>query len=122
MEKLVGKNLRAFSNRVPTWSPDPLHRPVFQAHFLFLVILSCKKESIEAHLCEETSVCVRMAEGINLPADSGSDTELLHYEFMTYLHVVDHVVVVGAGLIMHGPACIQKLETALSNEATDLLL
>jgi len=63
-----------------------------------------------------------MAKRINLAADSGSDTEYPHYEFMTHLHVVDHVVVVGAGLIMHGPACIQKLETTLSNEATDLLL
>ena len=25
MEKLVDKNLRALSDRVPTWSPDPLH-------------------------------------------------------------------------------------------------
>jgi hypothetical protein len=120
--KCVAKNLGAFSNRLPTWPPYPLHFFVCKPPFFILIIKSCKEESIEAHLCEETSVCVRMSEGVNLPADSGSDTELLHYEFMTYLHVVDHVVVVGASLIMHGPACIQKLETALSNEASDLLL
>ena len=122
MEKLVGKNLRALSDRVPTWSPDPLHGLVCKAHVFFLVILPGKEESIKAHLCEEASVCVRMSEGINLPTDSGSDTELLHNKFMTNLHVIDHVIVMGAGLIVHRPTCIQELETAFSNETTDLLL
>ena len=99
--KCMAKNLGAFSNRLPTWPPNPFHFFVCKPPIFILIIESSKKESIKSHLCEEASVCVRMPEGINLPTDSGSDTELLHNEFMTHQHVIDHVVVMGACLIVH---------------------
>ena len=63
-----------------------------------------------------------MAEGIDLPTDSRSDSELFKCELVAHLHVVDHVLVVGASFIVHRPASVKNLETALADEVSDVLL
>jgi len=63
-----------------------------------------------------------VAEGIDLPTDSRSDSELFKCELVAHLHVVDHVLVVGASFIVHRPASVKNLETALADEVSDVLL
>jgi hypothetical protein len=63
-----------------------------------------------------------VAEGIDLPTDSRSDSELFKCELVAHLHVVDHVLVVGASFIMHRPASVKNLETALADKVSDVLL
>jgi len=63
-----------------------------------------------------------MTKWIDLPTDSWSDTEFLKCKLMSHLHVVDHVFVVGACLIVHRPASIQNFKTALADEVSNVLL
>ncbi len=41
---------------------------------------------------------------------------------MSYVHVVNHVLVVSAGFIVHAPASIYELQTPLLYEHADLIL
>jgi hypothetical protein len=38
---------------------------------------------------------------------------------MAYFHVIDHVLIVGTGFIMHTPPCIQELQPLLPNQPPD---
>ncbi len=120
--KSVSENLNAFTKGLIHRSPNPFHCPVFQSLRSVLVIDSRKEESIEAHLGEQTSVGVGVTEGVYLPAHPWSHSELSHDEFVTCHHVVYHIFVVGTGLIVHGPARVEQLESTLYDELADLVL
>ena len=103
-------------------SPDPLHLLIIESPLLVLVVQSRKEPSIEAHLSEESRCSTGMTEGVDVPSDTGSNSELLHQEVMPSLHVIDKVVVVRGGLIGHGPACVKELETTIFDELADVVL
>jgi hypothetical protein len=90
------------------WLPDKFHRSISIALLLILKIKSCEEPGIEAHVCKESWVCIRVTEGIDMPSNAGLDSEFLKEELVTNHHVVDHVFVVSAGLIVHAPACIHE--------------
>lgn len=112
------------TKRVSEGLPDPLHTLVVHANGLILVVNTGKEPGIKAHFSEETRVGVRMAKGVNVPADArgGVVSELAQEELMADHHVIHHIVVVSASLIVHGPAGIDELETALFDELTNVVL
>lgn len=57
-----------------------------------------------------------------MPTYSWLYSEFLQQKLMPQHHVVDHVLVVCACLIMHAPASIDELQPALSHELPHLLL
>lgn len=63
-----------------------------------------------------------MAEWIDLPSDSWLDSKLLNDPIVTNHHVVDHVVVCGTGLIMHGPTSVDQLKLTIFDEFLDSVL
>lgn len=78
------------------------------ALLLVLEVKTAEEPCIEAHVSEQTRVCIGMSERIDLPSDARSHSELLHQELMPNHHVVNLVLIVSAGLIMHAPASIHK--------------
>jgi hypothetical protein len=50
-----------------------------------------------------------VAEWVDLPANGWLDAELLKDEIVTNLHIVNHVFVDGARLVVHGPASVHDL-------------
>jgi hypothetical protein len=62
-----------------------------------------------------------MTKWINLPPDTGSDTEFTHHEVVTLPHICNHVFIVGASFIVHRPASIQNFKATLSYHISDLL-
>ena len=120
------ESMREYLSPLPTvleeGSPDPLHLLTIESPLLVLVVQSRKEPSIEAHLCEEPRCSTGMTEGVNVPGDTGSHSELLHQEIMPSLHIIDKVVVVGGGLIGHGPACVEEFETPIFDKLADVIL
>ena len=57
-----------------------------------------------------------------MPAYAWCHAELSFDEFVPNHHVVDHIRVVNASLIMHAPAGIQHLKSARPNQLTDGVL
>jgi hypothetical protein len=88
-------------------SPDELHFFVGKTFFLVLVIDAGEHECIKAHLCEEASICITVAEGVDLPANAGALAEFFHSEFVACHHVIHHVFVVGTGFVVHGPPGVE---------------
>jgi hypothetical protein len=63
-----------------------------------------------------------VTEGIDMPADARADPEFLLKELMSKHHVVNHVLVVSARLIMHAPPTVHYLKTSLLNQLPYLVL
>lgn len=63
-----------------------------------------------------------MAERINVPSDSWLNSKFFLKESVSLHHVVDDVLVVGAGLISSTPASVGKLESSLLDQLLHLLL
>jgi hypothetical protein len=118
--KDVRENLSFFTKSFPHGSPYEFHAHVRLTQILILVVKSREEEGVKAHLGKETCVGAGVTEGINLPSNSGSDTKLLHDELVTDLHVVDHVFIVGASFVVHGPASVEQLQTTLSDKLADV--
>ena len=57
-----------------------------------------------------------------MPANAGFHAELSLDELVSDHHVVDHVRVVNASLVVHAPAGIQHLKSARPNQLTDGVL
>ena len=121
IEQGVGENLNTVSKRVVHRSPNKLHRFAIKTHIFILVIKSRKHTCIKAHLSKQTSVSVGVAKWINLPADSWSNIKLFKDELVAYHHVVYHVFKMGTCLIMHRPASVEKFETALLYQNSNLV-
>ena len=63
-----------------------------------------------------------MTEGVDVPANGGCVVKLALEELVTDLHVVDHVIVMGAGLVVHRPASVHELEAVILDELFDIVL
>ena len=63
----------------------------------------------------------RMAERVNLPADSGFVVELILQESVTERGVFNHAHIVCAGLVVHRPATIDKLISVGQGRLTEPL-
>ncbi len=107
---------------VVEWSPHVLELLFILAVILILVVDSAVKPGIKAHFCEETRVCIGMTEGVDVPANSGSVAKLLHQEFMALHHIINHIIIMRVGLVMHAPASIDEIQAALLHQKTHLLL
>ena len=104
------------------WLPDEFHRLIFIPLCLVLIVKASKEPSIKAHICKETWVTRGVAEGVHVPADSRADPEFLLKELMSKHHVVNHVLIVSARLIMHAPPAVYYLQTSLLNQLPYLVL
>ena len=104
--------------------PDPLHALLFQTYFPVLVVDASKEPGIEAHFGEETRIGVRVTKRIDVPANARSSViaELLRDPLVAHEHIVHHVVVMGAGLVMHGPAGVDELKSAFFHKLARLIL
>ena len=60
-----------------------------------------------------------MTEGVNLPPNTGLHSHFSLQKLLTKHHVVDHILVVNASFVVHGPASINELQTALLSEHAD---
>merc|ERR1712226_1508710 len=80
-----------------------------------------KHPCLKSHIREESWVCAGVSKRINVPADAWHNSEFFLEELVTLHHVVDHVLVVWACLIVHAPSCIHKLESAFFDEALELV-
>ena len=63
-----------------------------------------------------------MTERIDVPTDGGTVSKCLLKELLALHHVVDHVVKVRAGLIMHRPTAVYKLNLPVSDHLADAIL
>ena len=63
-----------------------------------------------------------MAEGVHVPTDAGLHSKLLQQELVADHHVVDHVLIMSARLIVHTPTRIHELESPLLYQLTYLVL
>ena len=97
----VSEDLDGITQALIEWLPHELHGLVSQSLLTILVIQTTEDERIKAHISEETRVRIGMTEGVDVPADGGNVVELLEQEFVTDDHVVHHVVVVSASLVVH---------------------
>lgn len=87
-----------------------------------MVVQSGEEKSIKAHFGKESCVGVRVAKWIDLPPDSWFHAEFPNDEVVTDHHVVDHIVVNRACLIMHGPSSIDELELPVLYKLSYLIL
>lgn len=77
---------------------------------LILVIKPPEEPRIKPKITEKPGIEVRVAKGIDLPADGGRvAVELLSQKVVALLHVVEHVFVVRAGLVVHRPPAVYEL-------------
>lgn len=103
----MGENFLFFP---PIRSPKELKLLVLLSMSLILVIKSPEEPRVESKIREKPGIEVGMSKRINLPADPGSIAiEFFPEEIMAMFHVVDHVFVMSAGLIVHRPASVDKL-------------
>ena len=98
-------------------SPQVLHGLRLESALFVLVVEARVEPGVETHLREEARIGVRVAERVDVPADARADTEFLKEEVVAEAHVVDHIFVVGAGLVVHGPAPVSELKLAGVNHA-----
>jgi len=110
------EKLRALAEGGEGRPPEPLKGGLVNALLSILVVSTSEEYPVKAHLGEETSVGVRVAERVDVPADSGLHAYLLQQVLMPDDHVVELVFVVSAGLIVHAPACVHKLKAAFFGE------
>jgi hypothetical protein len=118
----MGEYLCAFSLVFEEWSPYPFHFLVIKAAFLVLVVKSGEEPGVKTHICKDPGSCIGVAEGVNVPGYSWADSEFLHQEVVTLLHVVNKVIERGASLIRHAPSSIEELQTALLDNLAHLSL
>ena len=79
-------------------------------------IESGKEPSIITHLRNKSSMGARMTKWVNLPPNSWSDTEFIDNPLVPNKMVIDHILISGTSLIMHGPAGINQLKLAILHQ------
>ena len=65
---------------------------------------------------EECSVCLSVAEGVNVPTDFGVDSELVFEPLMSCVEVSDNILVVGRCLISSNPSTHGNFESSFFDE------
>jgi len=117
----IGEDLCGIIHMLREWLPDKLHGLVLKPLLLVLVVQTGKEPGVEAHVCEEARVGRGVTEGVHMPADAGSDSKLLLKELVPDHHVVNHILVVRAGLVMHAPPAIHDFQAPLLNQLPYLI-
>ena len=102
--------------------PDPLETVLIRSLVIVLEIDTREEPGIEAHLCKEASVGIGVSKRINMPTYPWLLPEFLEEPLMTLVHIIDLILVVSAGLIMHAPASIDNIQAACLNELAHLSL
>ena len=102
--------------------PEHLHCRLIHPLGLILVINPGEKPGIESHLTEERSLGRRVTKGVNMPPHSWDISKFPQEKLMSDCHLVDNVLIVGSGLIIHAPPTIDKLELALLDELLHFFL
>ena len=118
--KSMGENLSVSSETFCIRSPDELHLLVVHSLLLVTVVKPREEPGIEAHLGENSSVGVRVAERIDLPTDVWLDPEFLEDPLVTNNMVIDHVLISGAGFIVHGPSSVDDLQLSIGDKFLNL--
>ena len=118
----MSEDLSIGSQTLSVWSPDPLKLLLIHALILVLVVKSGKEPGVKAHLGEEPSVGVGVAEWVELPTNSRCNTKVLEDESMSNHHVLNHILVDWAGLVMHRPPSIDQLKLAILHQLLDSIL
>ena len=120
--KGMSKKVDVFAERFLIWHPNPFHRFIVHPLLFVLVVKSREEQSVKAHLSVESGVGVRMAERINLPPDPWLYTEFFFDPLVTDEHVVYHVIVSWASLVMHRPSTIYEFKLATFYESFNSVL
>ncbi len=89
--------------------PYKFHRFIFESLLFVLIIEAGEEPSIETHVSEKAGVCTGMPERIDVPSDTWAHSELVKEELMSQHHIVNHIFIVCARLVMHAPASVHKL-------------
>ena len=97
----MSEDLLVSAEVIIEWSPNELHFPLLKPSISVLVIKSAKEPSIKPHVCEEPRICRTVPKGIDMPSYSGPNSKLIHEELVAVHHVINHVFIVSACLIMH---------------------
>ena len=114
--KSMSEDVYIFSKALFIWHPDPLQWFFIHSFILVHIVKSCKEPGIESHFCEKSYICIWVTEWIDLPANSWLNSELFENPLVTDLHVVDHIIICWASLIMHGPPSINNFKLPIGDE------
>uniref|UniRef100_A0A7S3IFY8 Uncharacterized protein n=1 Tax=Strombidium inclinatum TaxID=197538 RepID=A0A7S3IFY8_9SPIT len=101
---------------------DPLELLVLGSLVQLPLVEASEEPGVEAELVEDPGIGVGVAEGINLPAYVGSHSKVFVGPLLADSHVVNHIFESRAGLIVHGPPCVDDFELLVLDEVADLLL
>jgi len=71
---------------------------------------------------EESWVGIRVAEGIDVPANPGSDPKFIFQKLVAEVHIVDHIFVMRSSFVMHAPASVYYFKSSVRDELLDLIL
>jgi len=63
-----------------------------------------------------------VSERVNLPSDPGSYPDLFQKELMPRHHIINHILIVRACLVVHGPSRVDELELTVLCEVAHLSL
>ena len=118
----MSEDLYLVAKRFWKWFPNPFHGLFFETLISVFIVYSCKNPWIETHVCKKSRICVRVTKWIHVPAYCGDIVELFFQELMPNHHVVHHIIIVSACLIVHWPTCIDEFETVLFNKLSNLIL
>lgn len=101
---------------------DCLHITGFKTRLFVLVVDPREEPGVEAHLIRKCGLGILMAKGIDLPACGGSYIKVIKNELMAQRHLVDDVLVIGCGFIIHAPSTANEFELAIFDECFGYLL
>lgn len=109
----MSKDLSALSKGVVHRSPDELHCVLGKSLLLVLEVQPGNDKGVQAHLSEQSLVSTRVTEWIDVPTDARSNAEFFLHKLMALHHVVDHVLIIDTGLILHAPASVEQLKSSI---------
>ena len=116
----VCEDLGGVSKRLTERLPDKLHRLVSKPLLLVFIVETTKDEGVKAHVSKESSVRVGVTKGVDVPADRRHVVKLTEEELVADHHIVDHIIVVWACLVVHGPTSINELKAVILHKLLDL--
>ena len=75
--------------------PEEVATPVCKFFLDFISMRPTKEECIKAKVVVHRSCTFSMAKRINIPANSWSDVEFVHYPVVAFLEIANHVFIIG---------------------------
>ena len=103
-------------------SPQEVQSLVAVPFVFLLVVHSAEEHSFVSQLRENTSVGIRVAECIDIPANSGSEAEFLLQELVTNHHIVYNIIKVRSCFVISAPPSIDNIKLFILNKLLNLLL